>query len=349
MKSVTFDSLGKTMHENEEEYDMKNIIKRAFALLAAGALLFSLSACTGDGGAEVKTLFNGGIEVEDSSTGARVREGNVLEVPTMYYKHFGADPSLGDDAALTYGGWKKADVPLNADKTAIVVMHAAYLGEAEQAPEQFQYCEYVPRSYRLADENFAQVLDAARAAGIKIYHVPFGTGYYEDMPGYIETQALGAEEKYAPRDKAETDDVLSEMYAFKNDNVTPGPNAWDGIRKARAEYLSFLPAAMPQGSEPIATSSNELAAVAKRDGINHLIYMGFAVDTCLLTDEGGMVNMQQRGFMCSAVKDCVTAVENRESTPSKHHTDTALWRVSLNFGFVYEGKDLADAFGLIKK
>ncbi len=336
---------------------MKKMTKKTVAFLKAATLLISLSACgeapakeeknkTGDG---VETLFNGGAVVEDTSTGAKVREGSVLEVPTMYYQQYGADPSLGDDAALTYGGWKKADLPLNAEKTAIVVMHAAYVGEAETAPEQFQYCEYVPRSYRIAEENFGTVLDAARAAGIKIYHVPFGTGYYEEMPGYTETQAIGAEPKYTPRDRAAKDDVLSELRNFKDNNVTPGPNAWDGIIAARKKYLNFLPEAMPEGNEPICTTSNELAAVAIRDGINHLIYMGFAVDSCLLSDEGGMLGMTRHGFMCSAIKDCVTAVENRESTPSKHHTDTALWRVSDNYGLVYEGKDLADAFALLNK
>ena len=334
---------------------MRKNTKRILAFLLAGVMLFALSACGEPTAKEektdknVETLFNGGVVVEDNSTGVKVREGNVLEVPTMYYKHYGADPSLGDDAALAYGGWKKTNLPLNADTTAIVVMHAAYVGEAENAPEQFQYCEYVPRSYRLAKENFPTVLDAARAAGIKIYHVTFGKGYYEEMPGYTETQALGAAPKYAPERKAVSDDVLAELQTFKSENVTPGPNAWEGIAEARAKYLNFLPEAMPQGNEPICTTANELAEVAARDGINHLVYMGFAVDACLLTDEGGMLGMQQRGFMCSAIKDCVTAVENRESTPSKHHTDTALWRVSVNFGFVYEGKDLADAFALIKK
>ena len=162
---------------------MKKNKKRALACFLAGMMLFALSAC-GETQTEekktvsgentvangvVKTLFNEGVTVEDNSTAATVREGNIIEVPTMYYQQFGADPSLGDDAALTYGGWKKTNLPINADKTAIVVMHAAYVGEAETAPEQFQYCEYVPRSYRLAKENFPAVLDAARAAGIKLW------------------------------------------------------------------------------------------------------------------------------------------------------------------------------------
>lgn len=337
---------------------MKHTHRRLCAWLLAAALAAGLAGCAPgsaqkDGpqdaaGAEaVQTLFNGGAAINDSSAEAKLLEGKVVEVPTLYYQQFGADPKLGDDAAKTYGGWQKSNVKLNLEKTAIVIMHAAYVGEAEQAPEQFQYCEYVPRSYRLAKENFPAILEAARAAGVKVYHVPFGAGYYEDLPGYIETQALGAEPSYAPRDTAEADEVLKELYSFKDDHVTPGPGAWDGIIEARKKYADFLPEAKPVGNEPIAVTANELAAVAKRDGINHLIYMGFAVDACLLLSEGGMQSMQARGFLCSAVKDCVTAVENRESTPSKHHTDTALWRIATSFGFVYESKDLCSAFELI--
>ena len=323
---------------------MKNITRRILAALAAGAMLITLAACSGG---EVKTLFNG-AEINDTSTQAKIVDGKVVEVPTMYYQQFGADPSLGDDAAKTYGGWQKSDVKLNLEKTAIVVMHAAYVGEPETAHDQFQYCEYVPRSYRLAQENFPAILEAARAAGIKVYHVPFGTGYFEDMPGYTETKALGAAPDPVSDIRVDGDDILTELYLFKDDHVTPGPGAWAGIKEARAKYLNFLPEAMPQGNEPIAETSNELAAVAKRDGVNHLIYMGFAVDACLLSSPGGMINMQARGCMCSAIMDCVTAVENRESTPSKHHTDTALWRVATSFGFVYDSKDLISAFDLIK-
>ena len=327
---------------------MKKLTKQAAALLAAATLLLSLSAC-GTGEKEIKTLFNGGVEVQDNSTGAKVREGRILELPTMYYQQYGADPALGDNAALASEGWKKTDLPLNADKTAIVVMHAAYVGEPENSPDQFQYCEYVPRSYRLARENFARVLDAARAAGVKIYHVPFGAGFYEEMPGYTETKALGAEESPSVKKYSEFDDVYLELHEFRGKNVAPGPNGWAPITEARKKYMNFLPEAVPQGKEPIAQTSNELAEVAKRDGVNHLIYMGFAVDACLLSDECGMLGMSARRFMCSAIMDCVTAVERKESVQSLHATETALWRVSYEYGYVYESKDIADAFGLIKK
>ena len=100
----------------------------------------------------------------------------------------------------------------------------------------------------------------------RVYHVPFGAGYFENLPGYQYTQSLNAEAPYAPRDRATADDVLTELYTFKDNNVAPGPNAWDGIIASRKAYLDFLPQAKPQANEPIATTANELAAIAVKDG-----------------------------------------------------------------------------------
>ena len=325
-------------------------MKKAIAFLVAGCMVLSLAACSGKDDTEVKTLFNGKAEIVDTSTQAEIVEGNTVKIPTMYYEDFGCDPiTHGEDAALSIGGWHKSDVDLNLDKAAIVVAHAAYVGEPENAPNQFSVNEYSLRSYRIAEENFSGLLDSARAAGIKIYHVPFGSGYYEDMAGYIETKAMEIPEDMAGAVTVDSDDSLMTMWGDWDRLSGNGPNvSWSGISEERKANLNFLPEAMPVGNEPIVQTSNELAAVAKRDGVNHLIYIGFALDHCLLVSPGGMVDMARRGCFCSAVMDCVTALENRESVSSLHHTETALWRVNSLGGFVYESKDLINAFDLIK-
>lgn len=332
-------------------------LQRIVALCISLCLIFAITGCanqqTGNDGkpksTENQNIINGNAEIADTSTDAKLVNGKTVSLPTLYYQQFGASPEKGDHSAETLGGWHKADIKLNLEKTAIVIMHAAYLGTPEQAPEQFSYCEYIPRSYRIAEENFSPILDAARAAGVKVYHVPFGAGYFENLPGYQYTQSLNAEAPYAPRDRATADDVLTELYTFKDNNVAPGPNAWDGIIASRKAYLDFLPQAKPQANEPIATTANELAAIAVKDGINHFIYMGFAIDACLLSAPGGMVDMQGRGFMCSAITDAVTAVESRESVQNGLHTEAAYWRISVNYGFLYDSKDLISAINLIKK
>jgi hypothetical protein len=95
--------------------------------------------------------------------------------------------------------------------------------------------------------------------------------------------------------------------------------------------------------EGVAENSSQLLALCRDAGINHLIYAGFAINWCLLMSPGGMVDMERRGVMCSAFRQAVTAVENRESARQELAKQLALWRVSLGFGFVFDVEDFIAA------
>jgi len=58
-----------------------------------------------------------------------------------------------------------------------------------------------------------------------------------------------------------------------------------------------------------------------------------------------MIDMSRRGYVCSAVRDATTSVENRESARTQSHQEEALWRVALAFGFVFDTADLLDSLG----
>jgi len=85
-----------------------------------------------------------------------------------------------------------------------------------------------------------------------------------------------------------------------------------------------------------------LAALCRAGGINHLIYLGFAINWCLLMSPGGMLDMRRYGVICSTIRQAVTAVENRETAETEAAKELALWRVSLAFGFVFELKDVME-------
>ena len=89
------------------------------------------------------------------------------------------------------------------------------------------------------------------------------------------------------------------------------------------------------GDELIAEDGHQLAAVCHAHGINHLVYIGFAINWCLLMSPGGMVDMGRYGIMCSTIREAVTAVENAETARTEREKQQALWRVALNFGFVF--------------
>jgi hypothetical protein len=56
-----------------------------------------------------------------------------------------------------------------------------------------------------------------------------------------------------------------------------------------------------------------------------------------------MADMNHRGLMCSAIRQAVTAVENRETAREEICKEVGLWRVALAFGFVFDAEDFIEA------
>ena len=80
--------------------------------------------------------------------------------------------------------------------------------------------------------------------------------------------------------------------------------------------------------------------------MSHVIYVGFAINWCLLLSPGGMAEMHRHGVMCSAIRQAVTAVENKETARAELCKEIGLWRVSTAFGFVF---DVDDFLGALRK
>jgi hypothetical protein len=71
--------------------------------------------------------------------------------------------------------------------------------------------------------------------------------------------------------------------------------------------------------------------------------MGFAINWCLLKSPAGMVDMSRLGYLCSAIRQCTTAVENKASAREEWGKEMGLWRVSVAFGFVFDSRMLIKA------
>lgn len=274
-----------------------------------------------------------------------------LTVPTWYYQHYDADFRL-DVPAESFGGWRKTELPIDSAKTALVVMHAWDCGTREQYPGWHRVVEYIPRSYEICARVLPGLLRAARTSGLTVYHVVRpGSDYFRAYPGFRRAARLAADSdateatgaaKVSKRRLAEKDDVLERLIRFRTKAVFPGEHNQADIAAGQRQ-LDFPAQAKPEGEEGIAESSAQLQALCREDGINHLIYTGFAINGCLLTSPGGMVDMQRAGYMCSAVRQAVTAIENKETARAETAKEIALWQVALLYGFVYDADDLVAA------
>ena len=263
-----------------------------------------------------------------------------VRLKSWYYQQFDADFAR-DVPGEGYGGWKSAELPLAPDKTALVVMHAWDCGTREQYPGWHRAVEYLPRSYEICRTVFPSLLGAVRRSPLKLYHVVSTAAYCRSYAGFRRTLSLAGPPGPRPPTVA-ADPVLNELRTFRRDYSFPGKDNIPDIEKG-SPRLAFPREAEPQGEEGIAENGEQLYALCHADGVNHLVYAGFAINWCLLMSPGGMMEMSRYGIMCSALRQAVTAVENRETARKELNKELGLWRVSIAFGMVYDVADFVRA------
>lgn len=267
-----------------------------------------------------------------------------ISVPTRYYAHFGADYSL-DVPAEGFGGWRKTTLPLSTEHTALCVMHAWKNADRGKYPGIWSAVEYLPRAREIYENRMPRLLSAFRGAGMHVIHVESGD-YVSRYEAYARACALtDGTVKKLRRDSLPppgSDAVSDELRTFRTAEVHPGTENLADIAAAVAER-DIDDSVKPAEGELMVTDSDRLQAVCSLYGVNHLIYAGFALNCCILMSPGGMMQMSERGFLCSAVAECTTAVENDFSARGEWGKKIGLWHTALFYGFVYEQDDLEKA------
>jgi hypothetical protein len=264
-----------------------------------------------------------------------------LRVNAHYYQQFDADLAR-DVPGEGYGGWQQAEIELAPDHTALVVMHAWDCGAPEEFSGWRRAVEYYPRARKILSEVFPPLLAAVRASPLPVFHVVGGgRDYYSHLPGYRRALRLAGSGD-ASRARVKPDAVFERLEKFRAENVFVGARNRPDVDAGFAR-LDFAPEAMPEGDEGIAENGVQLAALCHAHGVNHIIYVGFALNWCLLMSPGGMVDMRRHGCLCSTIREAVTAVENRETAREEREKQQALWRVALEFGFVFALEDFVKA------
>ena len=254
-----------------------------------------------------------------------------MRLPARLYRQFDADPRLAVPAA-SYGGWQDVEVELDPQRTALVVMHAWDTGQPGQYPGWDRTVEYRDRARSILDHVFPPLLAAVRSSPLAVLHVVGGGNYYRSLPGYRRAVALAGQQP-DPR-PVPSDPSWQRLQSLRRSEGFPGEhNAADIARGFAA--LDFAPQARPRDEEGVAENAAQLGALCRERGINHLVYVGFALNWCLLMAPGGMVDMARLGCLCSTIEEAVTAVENRETAATEAEKAQALWRVALEFGFSF--------------
>ncbi len=263
-----------------------------------------------------------------------------MRLPARLYQQFDADPAQPVPAE-SYGGWQAHDVHLNPAHTALVVMHAWDPNQPGQFPGWDRVVEYRPRARRILADVFPHLLAAVRRSPLPVFHVVGGErDYFRHLAGYHRAAALsGPGPTPSP---VSPEPTYEKLQALRRAHGFPGTHNATDVSSGFAQ-LDFAPTARPVGAEGIAENAGQLAALCRAHGVNHLVYIGFAINWCLLMSPGGMVDMARHGCLCSTIAEATTAVENRETAARELEKQQALWRVALEFGFVFACADFIRA------
>jgi nicotinamidase-related amidase len=254
-----------------------------------------------------------------------------MRLPADSYQQFMEPPSPANPQG-TGRGWRTIEVDLAPTHTALVVMHAWDAGTPGQYPGWYRSVEYLHRSQQILENVFSPLLAAVRQSPLPVFHVVGGRDYYRHLPGYERTaRAAGPSPNFR---QAKSDATYEHLRGLRRDLVMPGAANRADVDRGFAR-LGFASTALPLPTEGIAEDGTQLFALCRAHAINHLIYVGFALNWCLLMSPGGMVDMARHGCLCSTIREAVTAVENHATAESEQEKEQALWRVAVEFGFVF--------------
>jgi nicotinamidase-related amidase len=280
----------------------------------------------------------------------------TITLPAHYYRQHDADVGA-DIPGRGFAGWTTRLLEVPLEKTALVSMHAWNPGLDPRIPAGpdspyvgwFRVVEYLPRAMKITREVFPPLLVAARGAGLTVIHVGSDESYVGRYPEYQRAKALAEAQAPGSRLQAPSDqkpgawslepgaaeDELRRQWQAERHRQSHGEHNLEHIR-AGFRHIDFAPEAMPADGEPVVITSAQLNAVCRERGIWHLIYIGFALNWCLLASPGGMIDMSRLGYVCSTIRQATTAVENRESCTEEWAKELALFRVALMFGYVFD-------------
>lgn len=259
---------------------------------------------------------------------------------TTYYQQFDADDRR-DIPAEGYGGWKTEDLPFEPEHTALAVMHAWDWGTRFDYPGWYRAVEYIPRAETICQTVFPKLLSAVRQSAMQVFHIVRAGSYYRDYPGYHRAVSLADPEPTRLPD-VEPTAGWKQLRAFRKSHVFVGTHNREDVDRG-FRGLDFHPQARPEGEEGIAENRVQLLALSRYHHVNHLVYVGFALDGCLLLSPGGMNEMAGAGLLCSTIPQAVTAIENRETARTEASKHLGLWRVALLYGFLYDLDDFLRA------
>lgn len=265
----------------------------------------------------------------------------IRKFPAWIYQQYDADHAL-EHPGESFGGWKRTSIDVPKGKTALLSMHAWNV--TDDYPGWDRCIEYRPRSRNIMRTVFPPLFDAVRSAGVPLVHVAGCGKYHHQLPGYQAAVELAGRTTNQNAPGARRDEFADAIDTLKASESFVGEHNQTDVGRGFANN-DFAPETRPIDGEYVVENTSQLNAVCRHLDVWHLVYVGFAINWCLVHSSGGMADMKRLGYICSTIREAVTAVENKESARGERHKEYGLWWVAMNYGVVFDLEPFVNAIG----
>ncbi len=226
--------------------------------------------------------------------------GGNLQVPVRYWAMHSSRP---EDMLETNVRYMTPNWEIDAGETALVLVDCW---------DSHAWKSHLERSAEIITNRIAPLIDAARAAGITIVHAPaqLAAMKYPRWTRYAEADELEPPEPHYDDWPPKDFHLRTGEYAqYELAPPTPVPVVPEAERIADA--------IIPTAADMVVATGAQLHRLLEDRRILHLLYCGFATNSCVILRDYGMIPMLRRGYNTILVRDCTSAIENSSTIAEK--------------------------------
>jgi nicotinamidase-related amidase len=185
------------------------------------------------------------------------------------------------------------------------------------------YPETFREAGRIMREQIRPCLDAARRAGVLVCHVEadaIALQHPEALPPCLSPASAPGEAVPGPVVPGWQEQIAAR--SFGQDYATRSGYA----TMDRAAIVAGLP------GEPYVYQTSQFDRLLREQGIENLIYSGFATDMCILRAPGGIEPMFALGYRTFLMRDATIGVECPDTFAARVATNWAVRYFETHFG-----------------
>lgn len=267
-------------------------------------------------------------------------------------RHYRLDYGPAESAANTYQREKM--VELVTEETAFVLVDTWEL----RGMDQYAVLPKVPRKDTrelvepVVQNAIRPALAAARRAGLLTIYMP-SDYVVEKYPEHRQgIGGDGAAEVSCERDWPPAAYTRQRCAEYLKDRYGIASEETQALDKERMAHTYIHSALRPRDGDLVLRDAEELHGALRQHRIVNLIYVGFALNMCMLWKPGAIFDMSTeygRGYFTILLRDCTVAAENDQSLAELRQTQTFVEWIEMVMGYTSTSGEFAAALSDFEK